>query len=158
LHDVLLSRIVVPAMVSACEASSIAPPLRKGGLGGSGKSQLDANATLGTQLDWDAPSWAHLYTSLAADRRATTLRRPHRAPLWAAAERPPAALAAFPDAAADPPLDVPEGIRRDWTAEDARVAMVRGLMEVCGPTTSAQIAKQLGIEPGQADACLEALE
>jgi ATP-dependent Lhr-like helicase len=78
--------------------------------------------------------------------------------LWAAAERLPAALAAFPDAVAEPPLDVPEGVRRDWTAEDARVAMVRGLMEVCGPVTATQIGEQLGIEPSQADACLEALE
>src|SRR5262245_10295140 len=157
LHDVLLSRIVVPASL-ACDVGSSAPPLRKGGQEGAGDSQPDSNATLDTQFDSDIPSWSHLYTSLAADRRATTLRRRNRAPLWAAAERLPAAMAAFPDAVVEPPLDVPQGIRRDWTAEEARVAMVRGLMEVCGPITSTQIAEQLGIESSQTDACLEALE
>ena len=87
-----------------------------------------------------------LFTALTRSRRATTIRRPGRAPLWAAAERLPAVLAAFPDAIADPPIDVPDSVRRDWTAEDARVAMVRGLMEVCGPITSVQVANQLGMK------------
>ncbi|MGE5192932.1 MAG: DEAD/DEAH box helicase, partial [Deltaproteobacteria bacterium] len=189
LHDVLLSRIVVPAADSACEAGCHFPPLHKGGPGGvelrtsdplhlpltKGESfdspppgkggqggscdlQSGVEPTLDSADAPGSPSWPLLFTSLASDRRATTLRRPGRAPLWAAAERLPAALAAFPDAVAEPPLDLPEEVRRDWSAEEARVAMVRGLMEVCGPVTGSQIAEQLGIEPGQADACLEALE
>lgn len=106
----------------------------------------------------DSKDWAILFTALAGDRRATTIRRPGHEPLWVAAERLPAVLAAFPDAVADPPLDVPDGVRCDWTAEEARVAMVRGLMEICGPVLSAEIAGQLGIEINEADACLEALE
>ncbi len=106
----------------------------------------------------EVTDWKILYTALAGDRRATTIHRSGEAPLWAAAERLPAVLAAFPDAIADPPLDIPDGVRRDWTAEEARVAMVRGLMEICGPVTSVEIAGQLGISVSQADACLEALE
>jgi ATP-dependent Lhr-like helicase len=151
LHDVLLGRIVLPAVGAVGEWES-------GGVEESDNAPQASSLLYSSTLHSDTPSWAHLYTSLASDRRATTLRRPNRAPLWTAAERLPAALAAFPDAVVDPPLDVPEEVRRDWTAEEARVAMVRGLMEVCGPITSAQISEQLGIEPGQADACLEALE
>ncbi len=125
LHDVLLSRIVVPAVAAARDA---------------------------------AVNWEKLYAELAAERRATTIQRPGRGPLWAAAERLPAALAAFPDCSLDPQIDVPEGIRRDWTAEDARVAMVRGLIETSGPVTSDFVAANLGIAINQADACLEALE
>ena len=126
-------------------ASPVSPPLRKGGLGG-----------VLSEAEWR--EWNLFYTFLASDRRATTIQRPGRAPLWAAAERLPAVMAAFPEAQADPPLEVPEAVRRDWTPEEARVAMVRGLMEVCGPTTAEEVAAQLGIETHQADACLEALE
>ena len=156
LHDVLLSRIVVRAAGSAGHA-------------GVEKSLDEAQNSVGQmvkrrnqenerQSAGDFASWNILFTSLSKDRRATTIRRPGHLPYWAAAERLPAALAAFPDAVVDPPLEIPEGVRRDWTAEEARVAMVRGLMEVCGPITSRQIAESLGIDLNQADACLEALE
>src|SRR5205085_6116527 len=105
----------------------------------------------GVFSDAESREWNILYTSLASDRRATTIRRPGRAPLWAAAERLPAVTAAFPEAVADPPLEVPEAVRRDWTPEEARVAMVRGLVEVCGPTTAEEVAAQIGIEINQAD-------
>jgi ATP-dependent Lhr-like helicase len=139
------ARSIVALLCMGEGAVSDSPPLRKGGLGGGFPNR-------------EAAEWNLLYTSLAADRRATTIRRPGRAPLWAAAERLPAVMAAFPEAQADPLLEVPEAVRRDWTPEEARVAMVRGLMEVCGPTTAEKVAAQLGIEPHQAEACLEALE
>ncbi len=126
LHDVLLSRIVVPVQT---------------GESGSGTA-----------------NWHAFYAKLATERRATTINRPGFSPLWAAAERLPAVLAAFPEGVADPLLDVPDGVRRDWTAEEARVAMVRGLIEVSGPVTGEFVATNLGIEISQADACLEALE
>jgi ATP-dependent Lhr-like helicase len=164
LHDVLLSRIVVPAAGDGGDPGRSSVEAGECGSGGVGELTDGARSLSlprsSTPLlpHSDTITWTHLYTSLASDRRATTLRRPGRAPLWAAAERLPAALAAFPDAVADPPLAIPEGVRRDWSPEEARVAMVRGLMEVCGPITSAQVAGRLGIEPSQADACLEALE
>src|SRR5262249_45376074 len=149
LHDVLLSRIVVPVEnppIKIDDATIVIPPLHKGGPGGvssheDNETRSGGNAELNTLHAPDlqspipspqspADSLDILYPSLAADRRATTLRRPGRASLWTAAERLPAALAAFPDAIADPSLEVPAGVRRDWTAEEARVAMIRGLMEV----------------------------
>lgn len=150
LHDVLLSRIVVPAVVEGREGDK-----ETGRQGENSVLPLSPSPCL---LVTSSPASNSLFTALASNRRATTIHRPGRAPLWAAAERLPAVFAAFPEAVADPPLDVPPEIRHDWTAEEARVAMVRGLMEVCGPATSGQIAAQLGIESAQADACLEALE
>jgi len=132
LHDVLLSRIAIPA--------------------------IDANRDADSDSRRDGAIWQRLYAELALERRATTLRRTGGTPLWAAAERLPAVLAAFPEAIPDPPLDVPAEVRHDWTAEEARVAMVRGLIEISGPVTGAQVAANLGIETNQADACLEALE
>jgi ATP-dependent Lhr-like helicase len=151
LHDVLLSRIVVAADVEEGDARSL--PLRKGEpegvarFGDSGYAALEPTSEI-----------LRLFGDLTAARRATTIRRPAGRSFWAAAERLPAVFAAFPDAVAVPPLDVPEGIRRDWTSEEARVAMVRGLMEICGPVTSATIAGTLDIAINEADAALEALE
>jgi ATP-dependent Lhr-like helicase len=140
LHDVLLSRIVVPEQRP-------------------GDARDRERAVAGRELgDEDFRHWQKLYGELESQRRATTLRRPGGATYWAAAERLPAALAAFPDALAQPPLEVPLEVRRDWTAEEAQVAMIRGLIEVSGPITSKSVATTLGIAISQADACLEALE
>lgn len=133
LHDVLLSRIAMPAI----ERDAVSE----------GAGSQDSSIR-----------WQQLYAELADQRRATTVRRPGSSSLWAAAERLPAVLAAFPDAVPDPAIDVPAEVRHDWTAEEACVAMVRGLIEISGPITGAQVAANLGIETNQADACLEALE
>jgi ATP-dependent Lhr-like helicase len=150
LHDVLLSRIVV--------FCGEAEERREKGEERRADTVETANDALSSLPSPHSSSHQPLYASLASARRATTIRRPGRAPQWAAAERLPAVFAAFPDAVADPPLDVPAEVRHDWTAEEARVAMVRGLIEISGPITGSEVAAQLGIEPTQADASLEALE
>ncbi|MFN0055005.1 MAG: DEAD/DEAH box helicase, partial [Planctomycetales bacterium] len=132
LHDLLLGRIIVPAI----DVES--PPT--------------GSATVA------AASLPALFAQLAQARRATRLQAPGRFPMWVAAERLPAALAAFPDAQFVPPIEVPEGVRREWTPEEARVAIVRGLVEISGPVTAAHLAEQLGLKESQTDAALEALE
>lgn len=77
---------------------------------------------------------------------------------WAATERIPLVLAVFPEATVTPTVIVPPEIRQDWESTDARVAMLRGLMEVCGPVTASTAAERLAITEGQVDAALEALE
>ncbi|MBI3865651.1 MAG: DEAD/DEAH box helicase [Planctomycetia bacterium] len=163
LHDVLLSRIVVN-----CEGQE--ERREKSEERGEDSEQRGAKNEVRQAIEGETSndnlsslfslrsSTVPLCASLAAARRATTIRRPGRSAQWAAAERLPAVFAAFPDAVADPPLEVPAEIRRDWTAEEARVAMVRGLIEVSGPVTASEVAAQLGIEHSQADASLEALE
>jgi len=74
------------------------------------------------------------------------------------ADRLPAVRAMFPDAAFEPLIDVPDGVRTDWTDIDARIVVVRGLMEVAGPLTGAEVAARTGMSVNQADATLEALE
>ncbi|MEC9009596.1 MAG: DEAD/DEAH box helicase, partial [Planctomycetota bacterium] len=75
-----------------------------------------------------------------------------------AAERLPVAMALHHDATAEPAIDVPEGVPTEFSSIDARVAVVRGLVEVYGPTTDVEVATQLAITPAQATAALEALE
>jgi len=77
---------------------------------------------------------------------------------WSATERVPAVRAAFPKAIPKPAVVVPSDVCHDWESTDARVAMVRGLLEICGPITAARVAEQLAISIDQADVSLEALE
>lgn len=77
---------------------------------------------------------------------------------WTATERVPAVVAAFPDATLTPVVVVPQGVRTEWESTDARVAMVRGLLETCGPVTTAAVATRICVTQSQADAALEALE
>ncbi|HUG92629.1 MAG TPA: DEAD/DEAH box helicase, partial [Planctomycetaceae bacterium] len=132
LHDVLLSRISIP--VDEFSRSQALP---------------------GSEVDEIVPK---LFAELAAIRRAAQLTLPDGRSAWVAAERLPAAQAAFPDGCLDPPLDAPPAVRRDWPSTEARVAMVGGLLEICGPITSTEVARRLSITPDQAFAALEALE
>ncbi len=77
---------------------------------------------------------------------------------WAATERVPVALTAFPDATLTPPVTVPPEVRHDWDSIEARVTMLRGLLEICGPITAEVAAARLGFTASQTDAALEALE
>jgi ATP-dependent helicase Lhr and Lhr-like helicase len=106
----------------------------------------------------EAGEWRNFFEELAASRRASQLHLPDGRAAWIPAERLPAVRAVFPDAPIDPPIEAPTTVRHDWTSIDARVAMIRGLVEVCGPTIASQIASRLSITLGQAEASLEALE
>lgn len=77
---------------------------------------------------------------------------------WVATERVPAVRATCPQAVLRPEVNVPPEVRHDWLSTEARVTMVRGLLEVCGPTTAVSVANRLGMTISQADAALEALE
>ena len=55
-------------------------------------------------------------------------------------------------------IEVPAGVRTDWTSVEARVVMIRGLIETCGPVTASAIAQRLHMTERQAFASLEALE
>ncbi|MBW3543114.1 MAG: DEAD/DEAH box helicase, partial [Planctomycetes bacterium] len=133
LHDVLLSRIVLPL------------------------DELD-----GFDIDGDGPSaiseGRRLFGELRDAGRAAELMLPDGRAAWVAAERWPAAQAVFPEAHPSPTLTVPESCRREWPSAEARTALVGGLLEICGPTTANDVARRLAITPAQADAALEALE
>ena len=79
--------------------------------------------------------------------------------LWVAAERLPMLEAVFPGAKCEPALSVPERDRAKlWTREDALRELVRGRLEAVGPTTSAGVARSLGVAVADVDFALGALE
>lgn len=105
-----------------------------------------------------AADWQPLFDDLVQAARATTYARADGVRFFVATERLPAVQAAFPHGTALPPVAVPASVRQDWDEIEARVTMLRGLMEVCGPVTSADIAAYLSLPCHQVDAALEALE
>ncbi|MCY2967303.1 MAG: DEAD/DEAH box helicase, partial [Planctomycetota bacterium] len=127
LHDVLLSRLVVPV-----------------------------EGTLG--LCQSPPDWQPLFSDLRRAGRATTFVRADGVRYWVSTERLPAVQAAFPQGKPEPAVVVPDTVRHDWDEIEARVTLLRGLMEVCGPTTSCEIGAYLSLPVHQVDAALEALE
>ena len=79
--------------------------------------------------------------------------------LWVATERVPMVAAAFPGATFTPQVAPPEReTARNWTREDAIRELVRGRLEVVGPTTAADIAGALGLPQIDVDFALGALE
>lgn len=158
LHDALLGRIVLPEEEIADSASPLpADPARVPVAAPGAHEPMPPLDHLASAPADQTSIPAHART-LAAQRRAGRFTLPDGRAAWVAAERLPAVQALFSSVATDPPIVVPEAVRRDWESTDARVGLVRGLMEICGPITSAAAAARLCITESQASAALEALE
>ncbi len=95
---------------------------------------------------------------LISDCRATTLALPNGRTALVAAERLPAIRVLFPDAAIDPRIEAPPGVRTEWETTDARISILRGWLEICGPITAAELAEQTTFSESQVSATFEALE
>ncbi|OLC38232.1 MAG: ATP-dependent DNA helicase [Gemmatimonadetes bacterium 13_1_40CM_4_65_7] len=100
-------------------------------------------------------SWKDTYDSLISAGRVTTVD----GRLWVATERLPMVQTAFPGALHEPVVTPPERERaRTWNREDAIRELVRGRLEVVGPTTAADIADATGLPTIDVDFALAALE
>ncbi|MFY9269273.1 MAG: DEAD/DEAH box helicase [Candidatus Manganitrophaceae bacterium] len=77
---------------------------------------------------------------------------------WVATEQWPMVHAARPDLIPQTTPSIPDGIRQDWAASEGWVALIRGRLEVIGPTTTAQLAADLGLNPDHVESALGALE
>jgi ATP-dependent Lhr-like helicase len=85
--------------------------------------------------------------------------------LWFASERWPEIRAVFPDAAVEPAdlesvlarANLP-AFRRSVDRQQAITELLRGRLELVGPTTALDLAASLGVEEADADAALAALE
>ncbi len=109
------------------------------------------NAEVGTRN----AEWKLEFEKLLGAGRATVVN----GRLWVATERVPMIRAAFPDASFQPAVTPPEReAAKTWTKEDAIRELVRGRLEVIGPTTAADISAALGLDQGDVDFALAALE
>jgi len=101
--------------------------------------------------------FAPLLDGLRREGRATVMDGP--VSLWVATEKVPMLQAIFPGAAVNPPVPVPERERaKTWTREDGIREIVRGRLEIVGPTTAAELARTFGLEVSDVDFGLGALE
>ena len=110
----------------------------------------------------DDRSWEPLFEILARDRRATRLGTEASGVahgLWVAAERLPEFEAIFSDPGIEPDVVVPERRRAvEWDRPSAVRELVRGRLEILGPTTAAALAESLGVPSSDIDLALLALE
>jgi ATP-dependent Lhr-like helicase len=106
----------------------------------------------------DGLPWTHYFKRLVREGRATIVRREGLGALWVAAERLPLLETLFPHAVADPPLQLPDSIRRDWETSAARVTLVRGRLQASGPVTARLLSLDLGLDVDAVEAALVALE
>ena len=101
--------------------------------------------------------WKGYFEELVRAGRAGALL--HEPRLWIAAERLPMVQAVFPGVACEPALAPPERDRaKTWTREDALRELVRGRLEVVGPTTAPELARALGAPDPDVEFALGALE
>jgi ATP-dependent Lhr-like helicase len=114
----------------------------------------------------EAQDWSGLAEELIASRRATRARwRPEKGEEersgYVAAERVSLICAVFPEIRMDPVLDLPLSLVGEGTVpsqEEAIHLMVRGWMEVLGPTTATILAGRAGLSPTETKLALPALE
>jgi ATP-dependent Lhr-like helicase len=107
-------------------------------------------------------SWAPLFQELAAAGRATkvtsgSVTNGPALTWWVATERVPE-FEAVHAVHRDPPVGVPERFRKEWTKSDAVQGLLRGRLDVLGPTTSSALATSLGLEASEINTALVALE
>jgi len=100
-------------------------------------------------------SWKDKYDRLVSAGRVTTVD----GRLWVATERLPMVQAAFPGALNEPAVTPPEReLAKAWNREDAIRELVRGRLEVVGPTIAADLADAMGLPRIDIDLALAGLE
>ncbi|HEY5625828.1 MAG TPA: hypothetical protein VIT93_05010, partial [Dehalococcoidia bacterium] len=104
-----------------------------------------------------APEWADWFEELVAQRRAATFETDGER-FWFAVENLPLIERLYPSATVRPGVDLPPELRRDVDEDEVRRAIVRGYLEVLGPTTVAELAERTGLTPGAINSALAFLE
>jgi ATP-dependent Lhr-like helicase len=106
----------------------------------------------------DGNEWRGWFEKLAAEGRVGLWRRENQPDLWAAAERWSMVKAACPGGVGSPSPAEPESLKKVFEEAVAVLALVRGRLEISGPTTAEKIGHALGIDVGAVKSALVALE
>jgi ATP-dependent helicase Lhr and Lhr-like helicase len=118
---------------------------------------LLVGALTGDEIRMLGPDSSEWLQQLQSDKRAGRLEG--LVLFWIAAERVPMLKAVYPDRVVEPALVAPrsEG-ERQWQRGDAVRELVRGRMEVAGPTTAPKLASLFQLPVNEIDTALIALE
>ncbi|WP_413243488.1 DEAD/DEAH box helicase [Pseudomonas sp.] len=106
----------------------------------------------------DNPGWPAWLAQLAKGKRATCLQLDGAPALWLAAERLGQWQALHPDASCKPAIRAPDGFDAPWTAEAARVELIRARLSGFGPLPLPRIAADLRQDESAINLALLALE
>ncbi len=101
---------------------------------------------------------AHFLRRLVAQGRAASCQITDGPLLWIAAENWPVVRAALAVSAVTPAISLPERLDRAVESDEAIKTLVRGRVEISGPTTAGRIAGQLGLDAAAVDRTLLQLE
>ena len=102
--------------------------------------------------------WSGTLENLVLAQRATVLDTGHER-LWVCAERLPPVLAAFPGARMQPPIrGAGPAAAIEWTAEGARIELLRARLECLGPVSEPELAQSFACSASGIQAALYALE
>jgi len=118
----------------------------------------DCLLSLGALPAAEGADWRNWFEELVGQGRATRLKRPGAEDLWVAAERWSLVRSAYPEAACEPPLELPPELLAEHEASEAIETLLRGRLEASGPVTAARIAEILGLRASAVEAALEAIE
>ena len=102
--------------------------------------------------------WREWFNELKGEGRATVLRTDDGSNLWVATERLALVRAAYTNAQCEIDMEVPEYLKKAYSASEAWIALVRGRLEMSGPTTAAVIANALRLGVACVNSACEALE
>jgi len=118
----------------------------------------DTLLSVGALSAAEGSDWLSLFEKLAGQGRAVRREVVDGPALWIAVEQWPVVAAALPLKDSTPPASLPASLQREVTLDDARQQLVRGRLEISGPTTAARIAQQIGMPLNSVQIALEQLE
>jgi ATP-dependent Lhr-like helicase len=105
-----------------------------------------------------APEWQGWFDALVDQRRAATIDTSDGDRLWFAAENLSLVERLYPGSTVRPEVRLPPELRREVDEDAARLAIIRGYMEILGPTTVAELADRTTLGPTVISSALARLE
>jgi len=118
----------------------------------------DTLLSVGALPEVEGARWREFFDQLAEQGRAARCQVMGGPTLWIAVEQWPVVNAALKLADATPPESLPTELQREVTRDEGRTSLVRGRLEISGPTTAERIAADLGMDLVGVQIALEQLE
>src|SRR6185503_18153944 len=118
----------------------------------------DTLLSVGALPESEGAAWRGYFDELASEGRVVRREVSGGPVLWIAVEQWSAVNAAVSLLDTTAPATLPELLRREVTVDEGRMLLVRGRLDISGPTTAERIAAELGMELNGVQIALEQLE
>ncbi len=118
----------------------------------------DTLLSIGALPETEGAEWTQYFDDLQREGRVARCEVVGGPALWVAVEQWPVVHAAVSLADKNSPASLPESLQREVSTDDGRMLLVRGRLEVSGPTTAQRIAAELGMDNSAVQIALEQLE